>query len=148
MRQGGFKETEKERKKKANRVSRRFTKDERIRKKNDFIRVYSEGKRYVCPEFSAFYLIKKNYTESENKTFPARLGMSVGRKFGCAVDRNKIKRRIREIFRLNKHNLKKGCDIIIQPNSLCKYEALEKALLNFFVSAGLTEETENKINQI
>lgn len=148
MRQGGFKETEKERKKKANRVSHRFSKDERIRKKSDFIRVYSEGKRYVCPEFSAFYLIKKKDTEAENETIPARLGMSVGRKFGCSVDRNKIKRRIREVFRLNKHNLKKGCDIIIHPNILCKYEALEKALLNFFVSAGLKEDTENKVNKI
>lgn len=148
MRQGGFKETEKERKKKANRVSRRFTKDERIRKKNDFIRVYSEGKRHACPEFLAFYLLKKNEIKAGNQTIPARLGMSVGRRFGCAVDRNKIKRRIREVFRLNKHNLKKGCDIIIHPRRLCSYKVLEQAILNFFVSAGLIEEPENKNNQI
>ena len=140
MRQGGVEKTEKEGQKKADRVSHRFTKDERIRKKNEFIRVYSEGKRYICPEFLAFYLIKKEKNSTGNTNFPARLGMSVGRKFGNSVVRNKIKRRIREVFRLNKHLLLKGCDIIIHPKQICKYAILENALLNFFSCAGLIKE--------
>jgi len=72
--------------------------------------------------------------------------MSVGRKFGGAVSRNTIKRRIREIFRLNKHLLKKEYDIIIHPKENCNYAALEKAMLNFFSSAGLIKKSgENNI---
>ena len=71
--------------------------------------------------------------------------MSIGRKFGGAVVRNKTRRRIREVFRLNKHLLKKGCDIIIHPRQKCKFDVLEKAMLNFFYSAGLMKKAdENK----
>ena len=119
-----------ERKKKAGGVSYRFTRDERIRKRNDFLRVYADGARYVCPEFAGFYLKTGNAV--------SRLGMSVGRKVGSSVVRNRLKRRIREIFRLHKHLLKPGYDIIINPREGdSKYGELEKAMLGFFSSAGL-----------
>ncbi len=131
----GQRNPEKEEKKgeeKAGRVSFRFPGDERIRRRKDFIRVYSEGRRHVCPEFVAFYL------KTDNDL--TRLGMSVGRKAGGAVTRNRIKRRIREVFRLNKHLLKPGYDIVIivrEGSGARGGAGLEGALTGFFSSAGL-----------
>ncbi len=46
----------------------------------------------------------------------SRLGISVRKKVGKAVLRNRLKRRIRELFRTQKKSLPKGFDIIIIPN--------------------------------
>jgi len=42
-----------------------------------------------------------------------RLGLAVSRRFGNAVQRNKIKRRLREAFRLTQHALPTGFDLVI-----------------------------------
>lgn len=117
-------------KEKADGVSYRFTRDERIRKRNDFLRIYAEGGRYVCPEFVGFHLKTGNAL--------SRLGMSVGKKAGGSVVRNRLKRRIREVFRLHKHLLKPGYDIVINARKGdSKYSELEEAMLGFFKCAGL-----------
>jgi ribonuclease P protein component len=125
-------------------VSHKFTKDERVRKRNDFIRVYSKGRRFVCPEFIGFYYRREEKQDDAPEEY-TRLGMSVGRKAGNSVVRSKIKRRIREVFRLNKHLLNKGYDIIIHPRQIYTFSVFEKAMLDFFSSAGLMEKpVENK----
>ncbi len=45
----------------------------------------------------------------------SRIGLSVAGKWGNAVRRNKFRRICREAFRLHKHELPAGCDIIILP---------------------------------
>ncbi len=120
------KEPQKEGEKKADRVNLRFTKDERIRRRNDFIRVYAEGSRFSSPEFTGLYLQTGNSL--------SRLGMSVGKGVGGSVVRNRLKRRIREIYRLHKHELKPGYDVVIVPRKGCdkkSYAELEKALMAF-----------------
>ena len=42
-----------------------------------------------------------------------KVGFSVGKKIGCAVERNRARRRIRETYRLNETRLKCGFDIVI-----------------------------------
>jgi ribonuclease P protein component len=44
-----------------------------------------------------------------------RFGLSVGRKFGGSVQRNHIKRLMREAFRLTQHDLPEGYDLILIP---------------------------------
>ena len=70
----------------------------------------------------------------------SRLGLSVSRKVGNAVHRNRIKRRLREVFRLNQSSLKTGCDLVIVPKAAAAssdYGSLEKAVLQLCRKAGL-----------
>ncbi len=84
-----------------------FRPQERIRKKKDFLLIYKKGRRYRGKYFSLIYL-------SNNLNF-SRVAIVVSRKIGNAVQRNKVKRWIRDLFRKNKNMIKSSVDIIIIP---------------------------------
>ena len=88
-----------------------FPKILRIRKKKDFQAIYSSGKRYFTKNFIIY--IKEN-----GLNYP-RLGITVTRKYGKAVKRNRMKRLIREFFRLNKQLFKVGYDYLIVVKKDC-----------------------------
>jgi ribonuclease P protein component len=63
-----------------------------------------------------------------------RLGISIGRVVGTAVRRNRIKRMLRESFRLIQHDLPRGYDVVIavrphEPLILAEYQRLLSHLL-------------------
>jgi ribonuclease P protein component len=66
-------------------------KQETLRSSQQFRRVYAQGRKFNTPYFSAFFL--------KNDGPEQRLGITVTRKTGSAVVRNRCKRRLREIFR-------------------------------------------------
>lgn len=72
---------------------------------SQFRRLYKKGKSYVTPTM-VVYAIKNNQGEN-------RLGITAGKKVGGAVERNRAKRRIRELFRVSQGNLQKGYDFCI-----------------------------------
>jgi len=82
-----------------------FGKHERIKKRRDFLRTYEEGVRVNSRNF--IVILSRN--ETENK----RLGITVTRKAGNAVKRNRIKRLLREFFRLNKETLPGSHDLVV-----------------------------------
>lgn len=86
-------------------VRHTFLKQERIRCRKDFLAVYHKGKR-SARDGLAMHALATGHKWT-------RLGISVGRKFGRAVRRNLVKRRLRKIFRLCKHQLKLGRDVVI-----------------------------------
>jgi len=106
----------------------RFTKKERIRQPQDFRRVIKGGRRIPSRNFILF--IQKN----EN-TFH-RLGIVVKKEIGPATFRNRMKRYIREFFRLHKHQIKGSYDIILMIKKGCslnRYQEAEEELRGLFI---------------
>jgi ribonuclease P protein component len=76
-----------------------FTKEERLCSKIHIDKVFETGKTISIPSFKLFWL-----RSDEQLNYPGQIVISVPkRNFKRAVDRNKLKRRIREAYRLNKH---------------------------------------------
>lgn len=80
-----------------------FTKADRILKRSQFIAFRRSGRKVDSPFF--FAVIQQNHLPH------CRLGITVTRKVGKAAQRNRIKRRIREYFRLNRHRIEGNWDI-------------------------------------
>jgi ribonuclease P protein component len=80
-----------------------FPKTNRILKHNEFLLLSKKGKRVKNRYFTIVY--------SESLSGTTRLGLTVSKKTGNSVVRNKIKRRIREYFRINKCSFKRKWDI-------------------------------------
>ncbi len=100
-----------------------FSKKERLLKRKDFVNLNKRGMRINTENF----LI----TFGKNDMQITRLGVSVSRKIKKAVRRNRIKRLIREFFRLNKRHIPKGYDILITAKtdlSSFKLKDVEKEL--------------------
>jgi len=85
-----------------------FPKNERLLNRKDFVNLNRSGKRHRTEHFTV--LLK------ENRLTITRLGITVSKRIGNAVRRNRIKRLIREFFRLNKGSSQKGCDVVIIAN--------------------------------
>jgi ribonuclease P protein component len=93
-------------------------------------------------EFAAVYEAKTRESRGPltvyavpNRLSHPRLGMSVSRKVGTAVRRNRIRRLIRESFRLLQHDLPQGYDVVVvirphEPLILAEYQ---KILMAMFV---------------
>jgi ribonuclease P protein component len=84
-----------------------FRKAEHLRRPADFQRVY-DRRRSVSDNWLIVYAC-------ENRLPYPRLGLSVSRKVGPAVVRNRLRRLYREAFRLTRHELPPGIDLVLIP---------------------------------
>ena len=103
-----------------------FRYSERLHHQKDFDRVFKSGRKLVHPAILIYYFLRKDGSQSR------RLGLVTSSKIGNAVKRNRVKRRLREIFRLNKNEIKPGYDIIFIPRSnsvKMNYVQLKEAVL-------------------
>lgn len=103
-------------------MDNRFRWHERLHRKADFSRVIRQGQRV-----SASGLILWVHRSPEGTT-PPRLGLAIPRSYGKAVDRNRLKRLLREAFRLNKAKLPPGVDMVFSARAMSgkpRYQTVE-----------------------
>jgi len=75
---------------------------------------------------------------SNEKPESTRLGIIASRRFGGAVDRNRAKRRIREVFRRNRASLPKGIDLVVLPRTALLKASFSSLEQNFVAAVGKT----------
>lgn len=75
--------------------------------------MYDHGTRISVPLLAAFCLARPDSGGPARAA--ARLGLTVPRAVGGSVERNRIKRRLREAFRLHRAELDPGWDIVLNP---------------------------------
>jgi ribonuclease P protein component len=103
-------------------------KEERIRHPQDFRRVMKLGRKLQSKHFLLFL--------RDNETGFQRFGMVIKREIGPATYRNRIKRYLREFFRLHKHQIRESLDIIILSKKgpmLGRYTEVEEELRKVFI---------------
>ena len=106
-----------------------------IKKNSDFRRLYSKGKSAVTP-----YLVL--YCR-RNRLGTNRVGFTVSAKLGHAVVRNRVRRRYREIYRLNQPDLAPGWDLILVARGRsvdAEYAAMNAAFRKACAKLGLLKE--------
>lgn len=106
-----------------------------VKENYEFRRIYAKGRSGVSP-----YLVV--YCRP-NRRSNNRLGVTVSAKLGHAVVRNRVRRRLREIFRLAQPEMKQGYDIIIVARSRAvkaTYRELTSAYLRVCEKLGLLEK--------
>ena len=106
---------------------RAFPKIFRLLRRAEFRRVYEEGQRRSTPLCTIF--IRSNGLPK------TRLGITVPRALGNAVLRNRMKRRLREVFRRHRLALPGGWDIVVNPRPAtaeAPFETLAKELMRIF----------------
>ena len=82
-----------------------FTKADRILNRGEYLALSKSGEKVQNTEFIAYFMPARHSH--------SRLGVTVTKKVGQAVERNRIKRIVREFFRINRHCLSGRWDINI-----------------------------------
>jgi len=79
----------------------------RLSRSADFDRVFRHGRSHAGRELVLYVFPRRD------EDAPPRLGLSVSRKVGGAVDRNLVKRLLREAFALESEHLPPGTDVVV-----------------------------------
>lgn len=117
----------------------------KIRKNIEFRNVYRRGKSFST-DLLVLY-IYKNYKLKDE--IGNRVGISVSKKVGKSVIRSRVKRLIRESYRLNSVDLKKTYDFVFVARSAAKdknYKEIEDSMKKLFKKAGLYNNEKNTNN--
>jgi len=110
-----------------------FPKQARLLRNAEFRKVYDQGSRRSLDFLVAFAL--------ENGQSYSRIGLTVPRAVGCAVERNRVKRRLRESIRKRLANLGPGWDIVLNVREAAKavdFAVLDETVAKYFCSCART----------
>ncbi|MCQ2411501.1 MAG: ribonuclease P protein component [Sphaerochaetaceae bacterium] len=113
-------------------MRRSLTKNQIIRFKADIDNLFKAGKRYSLSCFK-LYVAENNLSYSRVIVIPVR-------HYGNSVQRNLIRRQIKEIWRLNQDRISGGLDfaVVVYPtrDKTLSYEEKENTILNLFRKSG------------
>lgn len=95
--------------------------------------MYRHGKSFVN-KMVVLYVMPRSPKQ------PTRIGFVTGKKIGCAVERNRCRRLMKEVYRLHQFELKDGYDLVLIGRGYLKharYEEAEKSILQVFRRANV-----------
>lgn len=108
-----------------------FRPTDRVKRRADFRRVQSAGRKIHTPHYVVAVLPRP-------EGGPTRLGITVTRKVAGAVGRNRVKRVMREVFRRNRELFPPACDVVViakegapslgYPDALAELEGVRRGL--------------------
>jgi ribonuclease P protein component len=117
--------------------SARFPKSARLLKHADFQHVYEQGRRQFSANMTFFYLPRTAGAPAP------RIGFTVSRALGGSVERNRIRRRVREAVRRHLAGLAPAVDVVINPKKSAMradFTALEREVVTAFAAIGRAQE--------
>jgi ribonuclease P protein component len=85
--------------------TRTLGKNARVRKRREFLQIQNAGRRVATRHFLVTFLCRGEG--------PPRLGITVTKKIGNAVVRNRVKRAVREAFRTHAAGISRGASIVV-----------------------------------
>ena len=106
-----------------------------VKENHVFRRIYRKGQSSVQPALVVYC--------QKNRQGKTRLGVTVSTKLGKAVVRNRVRRRIREIYRLNKAKMLPGYDLIVVARVRAvetDYQKLDRTYLRLLEQLDLLRE--------
>ena len=122
----------------------RYPKQGRLLSHADFERVYKQGRRHFSQHMTVFYLPRakqdagssmRQRPASEQKLTGMRIGFTVSRALGGAVDRNRMKRRLRETVRNCWPKISPCVDVVVNPKKsllTADFEGLQREIRRAF----------------
>jgi len=116
----------------------------RLRKHADYQRVYKESRKHFSQSMSYFF---RTRTEQDNVPEGPRVGLTAGRVLGKAIERNRIKRRMREVVRINLNRLPRTVDVVLHPRKSVidmEFAKLENEVARIFST--VTSHIDKKLN--
>ena len=106
-----------------------------LTKSYEFHRLYSKGKSAVTPYLAVY--------ARQSKRSGNRIGFTVSTKLGKAVKRNRVRRRLREIYRLHEERFVPGTELVVVARAravTATYRQLESAFLSACGKLGILTE--------
>ncbi len=94
-------------------AGRKFPKTKRLLRHADFQHVYQQGRRQFTGNMTVFFL--RRGTARADESGSLRVGLTVGKVLGDAVERNRIKRRMREAVRVSWPPEAAAIDVVFNP---------------------------------
>ena len=121
----------------------------RLRDNHDFRHVYSRGRSYVHPMVVLYVMLRDSMADPQSQSH--RVGFVVSKKQGNAVVRNRIKRRLREAFRIHQGSIRDGLfDLVFVARSPLKnsdWLAVQAALQSLLKRADLFQSVTGSISK-
>lgn len=113
---------------------------ERLRKNAEFVRVYREGRSKADANLVLYFLA--------NGAGQTRCGVSVSKKVGNSVVRHRVKRLVKEAFRLHRGDIADGYDLVVVARHAAKgkpYREIAHSLCHLCKALGLWSKSSQTI---